>query len=434
MPRSRLPQVDMRDQNRRRSRRGTPWTLALLTTGILLIPLSSKAQTLENGDFSRGAAIWKGDRKVIADPDDEKNKVLELTLTKTKPASFHQLIDTDGAAQFTVSLQVKGSKELAGGSPLTLRMTRPDTSFTWKDFPVGGTDWNTISWTFTKVNGAKKLDFLVEAPPGSGKLYFDNFTIGPVAPPVAVGPAIRRPPVTSEAPPAGLWLWMDAGNVASIYPEGRVVMGEQEAHWRWVDEAHGLLAIEWKSGKWLDTATLSQDGNTLHCKNNEGRQFNATRIPVPRPPADDPQAVQFVAGSEGAGAVVRGYIAGTYSRHNNELIVNIESGMIRARDPKKPPALIDIIPFLERFTTDRTRYIAGEWAQKIPIKQYVKGELTLSPSRSVITVKPHTDLSENMLAFCLFIGGDVDKPFDTRVYLRTPTYFFSETSKGPINR
>jgi hypothetical protein len=396
-------------------------------------------QTLDNGDISRGAAAWKGDRKVVADPDDAENKVIELDLSKSRTASFHQLIDTGGKDRFTVSFQVKTSKDFAGNSQLVLRMTRPDRSYTWHGFQIGGTSWNTITWNFASVNGAKKLDFAVEAPSGVGKIYFDNFTVNAAAQPsaataTAVAPGIRRPPVTSETAPEGLWLWIDASNVASIYPDGRVILDNSEGRWSWFDKAKGLLEITWKNGKWVDTVEISADGNTLHCKNNEGRKFDARRIRVPVPPADDSNAIQFVAGSEGAGAGIRGYIAGTYSHNSDELIVHIDSGMVRAREPDKPPALIDIIPFLERFTTDRSRYIAGEWADRISIKQYVRGELAIPPSRSVITIKPKTDLSENMLTFCLFVGSDVDKPFETRVYLRTPTYLFSETSKGPLNR
>ena len=149
----------------------------ILLTLLFSIPFFLAAgQSLRNGDLSRGSAIWSGDRRVIDDPDDPSNKILEMALKRNQKSSFYQLIDTAGVS-FIISFRVKPSDGYKGDGIITLRCTRADRSFVWQNFNIRGKSWQTISWPFTEINGSRKVNFSIETERGEGKLLFDDFSI-----------------------------------------------------------------------------------------------------------------------------------------------------------------------------------------------------------------------------------------------------------------
>ena len=76
----------------------------------------------------------------------------------------------------------------------------------------------------------------------------------------------------------GTWLWNDGASLVMLWPNGGVGLNS-EAKWKWVDEKARKLQIKWKAG-WVDNATMSEDGQTLHCVNNVGTTFDAHRVPT----------------------------------------------------------------------------------------------------------------------------------------------------------
>jgi hypothetical protein len=147
-----------------------------------------QAELLDNGDLSKGAATWKGDRKVVDDPADATNKVIVVDVQKNRPVSFFQPIDTRGVNSFTVTFQMKTSDDYKGNG-FTLRISRPDGNHTFHDYGVTARgSWRKFSWPFNDLRGNNKVTFTVECKEGVGKLYFDDFSIAEPKPTPAATP------------------------------------------------------------------------------------------------------------------------------------------------------------------------------------------------------------------------------------------------------
>lgn len=149
--------------------------LTLLVTMLgLLATHNTQAQTLDNGDISRGTAVWRGDRAVQNDPADATNKVLAVELKKDKRQSFSQQVDTGGVPVLTFTFDVKTSADYKGDG-ITIRVTRPDGKYIFRGFNVEGAEWRKITCDYEPM-GARRVTFAVEVKVGTGTLYFDNFT------------------------------------------------------------------------------------------------------------------------------------------------------------------------------------------------------------------------------------------------------------------
>jgi hypothetical protein len=135
-----------------------------------------EAQSLTNGDLSKGNTGWKGDRIVVADPDKTENRVLAIETSKFSYKYFSQQIDTGRGNAMTVSFDVKISSDYQGGE-FRIQVNRPDGSNFYRDYTAAPGSWQPMVFNYTEVNGARKLDLLFRVSPGLGKIYFDNFKV-----------------------------------------------------------------------------------------------------------------------------------------------------------------------------------------------------------------------------------------------------------------
>lgn len=106
----------------------------------------------------------------------------------------------------------------------------------------------------------------------------DNFAAAKV-----IGEEIQRlvslEPTASNMAPCGTWIWVN-DKMTTLFPGGKVVSDVGTATWKWLNEDVGRIQINWESG-WVDIATLSEDYQTLHCRNNRGWEFDAHRVAPP---------------------------------------------------------------------------------------------------------------------------------------------------------
>src|SRR5204862_4143531 len=130
------------------------------------------AQSISNGDLSKGAASWRGDRDVMDDPDKaaSSNKVLAVELKKSKSCTFSQTVDAGSAKTLTFTFDVKASEDY-NGDGFQVKITRANSSFQWQDYSRVGPAWGKQELVFT--NASRKVEFSIEVRAGKGKLFFD---------------------------------------------------------------------------------------------------------------------------------------------------------------------------------------------------------------------------------------------------------------------
>lgn len=95
----------------------------------------------------------------------------------------------------------------------------------------------------------------------------------------------------AEVAPCGFWLWHN-GTWTVLYPGGVALNGGAKGAWSWTSQLDRTLRITWNN-EYIDEITLSANARELHCTNNRGEKFVATRIWVP--------SVEAVAGGLASG-------------------------------------------------------------------------------------------------------------------------------------
>jgi len=87
----------------------------------------------------------------------------------------------------------------------------------------------------------------------------------------------------------GQWLWDTRRFTANIYSDGTIVANDGgrriTATWTCNDRNNGRITVHWSTG-FVDTLTLSSDGNTLTGGNQTGAQFNVIKSGRPSSPPD----------------------------------------------------------------------------------------------------------------------------------------------------
>lgn len=149
---------------------------AVLLLAVVMASGHLAAQSISNGDLSKGAASWRGDRDVQDDPDTAAagNKVLAVELKKSKSATFSQTVDAGSAKTVTFTFDVKASEDY-NGDGFQVKVTRGNGSFQWQDFSKAGPAWE--KQEFVLRNASRKVEFSIEVRAGKGKLFFDNFAV-----------------------------------------------------------------------------------------------------------------------------------------------------------------------------------------------------------------------------------------------------------------
>ena len=77
----------------------------------------------------------------------------------------------------------------------------------------------------------------------------------------------------------GEWDWI-LGSLAIVTADGKVrgiSLLPNEGTWECTDPAQRKFTLRWKKGGWVDSGTLSADGNTLDVINNSGIKFRGKR-------------------------------------------------------------------------------------------------------------------------------------------------------------
>lgn len=89
----------------------------------------------------------------------------------------------------------------------------------------------------------------------------------------------------------GKWKWF-TGSVAEFYPDGR--MPGHGNHWKCADSNKRTFIISWSNGKWVDTLTMSQNGNRMDGQNQIGNKVWGTRLSGSSQSAPPPPPTQQV--------------------------------------------------------------------------------------------------------------------------------------------
>lgn len=147
---------------------------------LLALLVSVHAENLFSNGAMDSAGGWKGTKKMVEEPKDEKslekpNRCLMLTAKKSDPVSFNQEADTKGL--FGVNLRFRYRTKDYQGLGLELRGVRQDGSFTYTNRPLEADgQWHEVSWAFNQVVGSKKIDFTFRLLQGMGDVYFDDIS------------------------------------------------------------------------------------------------------------------------------------------------------------------------------------------------------------------------------------------------------------------
>jgi Tol biopolymer transport system component len=108
-------------------------------------------------------------------------------------------------------------------------------------------------------------------------------------------PAPPKAPAPAADPVVGKWAWFNGGTV-SILPDGTLTHEQgNRGTWTVQDRARRVYVLRWRQGDFVDTVTLSEDGQSLSGTNQGGAAVSARRTPEgpaarpePRPPSPPP--------------------------------------------------------------------------------------------------------------------------------------------------
>jgi hypothetical protein len=137
---------------------------------------SAHAQSVSNGDLSKGNTGWKGDRVVQADPAKADNKVLGIELSKFSYKYFSQQVEAGGGQTITLSFDFNVSLDYAGDG-FRIQVSGGNRAPYYQDYTQASDSWTHAEFKYSDVNGARKLDISFRVNPGLGKIYFDNFKL-----------------------------------------------------------------------------------------------------------------------------------------------------------------------------------------------------------------------------------------------------------------
>jgi hypothetical protein len=80
----------------------------------------------------------------------------------------------------------------------------------------------------------------------------------------------------------GNWAWFNGVKVTINNGGGCTASNGNTGTWTYKDKNKGVIVISWteggKAGKWIDTLTLSEDGERLEGKNQDGTPVSAEKI------------------------------------------------------------------------------------------------------------------------------------------------------------
>ena len=100
-----------------------------------------------------------------------------------------------------------------------------------------------------------------------------------VSPPQSTPAITQTAPIDETKSPCGNWVWHGGVLIVALNSDGTVSSDGSvtKSVWHWVDQPNRTLRIDWTSG-WIDHLTLSADGQSMDCVNNNGDTFTVNRL------------------------------------------------------------------------------------------------------------------------------------------------------------
>lgn len=88
----------------------------------------------------------------------------------------------------------------------------------------------------------------------------------------------RATPLPSAPTPEGSWKWFNGRETITFKGENTSSNSGSRGTWKWTDDTHRTLSINWDNIPFVDTLTLSDDNNRLEGTNNVGDEVSGDRI------------------------------------------------------------------------------------------------------------------------------------------------------------
>ena len=74
----------------------------------------------------------------------------------------------------------------------------------------------------------------------------------------------------------GTWSWF-TGETVEIRPDGTFSSEKNRGNWELSDQYSRQYTLRWEVGEWIDSLTLSNDGDSLSGQNQYGTTVTGTR-------------------------------------------------------------------------------------------------------------------------------------------------------------
>ena len=133
---------------------------------------------LDNGDFEKKKARWKGDGSV--EVVEAGNKALVLEIDDRKELEIAQKIKTKNLKRVVLTFRCKISEDFDGVG-MTLRFVRPDRSSTYRTYApdrLSRGKWKTYTWDFREIRDERDMIFKIETKTGdAGSIFIDDLKI-----------------------------------------------------------------------------------------------------------------------------------------------------------------------------------------------------------------------------------------------------------------
>ena len=153
---------------------------------------------------------------------------------------------------------------------------------------LGGKREGQLSSRAPKKEGDYEFRLFADWPAGGYEVLARSNAItvgkGPLVGAESVSPAPTGP--CSEI--VGSWSWFDGG-VVTVRSDGTIEhdISGNSGRWECIDPDERTFTLRWERGDWVDTLTLSVDGNELQGTNNAGMSVSGRRV-KPEPEFEPP--------------------------------------------------------------------------------------------------------------------------------------------------
>jgi len=155
-------------------------------------------------------------------------------------------------------------------------------------YSLGGKREGQLSFTAPEKEGDYEFRLFADWPAGGYEVLARSNAItvgkGPLVGAESVSPTPTGP--CSEI--VGSWSWFNGG-VVTVRSDGTIEhdISGNSGRWECIDPDERTFTLRWERGDWVDTLTLSVDGNELQGTNNAGMSVSGRRV-KPEPEFEPP--------------------------------------------------------------------------------------------------------------------------------------------------